>query len=157
MKLQGETLVRPVSLARNKNKLHVSHLHVRAWGRGGEGDGGGGVFLSSYSKMQHFTSLADNLCAAITKSNLLVWGLLSQAAFPEITTEGEATASSIISIRRRLHTALFRPAMLDQYVPWTVSMLEQRSLPSLVHLTSFSKIPIRFFGWEVVAREPGEC
>lgn len=36
--------------------------------------------LSSYSKMQHFSSSPDNLCAAITKSHLLVWGLLSQAA-----------------------------------------------------------------------------
>lgn len=36
----------------------------------------------------------------------------------------------MISIRRHLHTALFRPAMLDRQVPWTVSMSEQRSLPS---------------------------
>lgn len=62
----------------------------------------------------------------------------------------------MISIRRHLHTTLFRPAMLDQQVPWTVSMSEQRSLPSHVRLTSLSKIPIRFFWWEFVAKEPGE-
>lgn len=77
--------------------MQCIYIYVREGGGGG--GGGGGVPLSGYTQMQHFTSSADNLCAAISKFG----GFKHRLPSAEIRAGGDS------SIQRHLHTALFRP------------------------------------------------
>lgn len=58
--------------------------------------------------------------------------------------------------RRHLHTALFRWAVFGLRVPWTISMSEEKTLPSHGLATARLCFPKRIFRWEIVPEEPRE-
>lgn len=146
MKLQGETLVPPVSLVLNKNIQHASRIYIFGWGWG--------FPLSRYGSLHQQITFVRQLW----RQTWWVWGFYQRLHSAEVMEDGEAKVILIISTRR-LGVTYTRRSLGGRCLVYRSPGLSQcQRKRRYLHTCSRQQDFVfqKFFQWEFGPEEPRE-